>query len=65
MYHWEIPRKADFWAGWLTTEFTVTELKSDPLIRDKRALIFNLKNKGLTMVSGCTHLGIINIIRYT
>ncbi|MGC8939540.1 MAG: MBL fold metallo-hydrolase [Candidatus Bathyarchaeia archaeon] len=37
----------------------------DPWILDDRALIINVKNKGLIVISGCAHAGIINTILYT
>lgn len=38
--------------------------ESDRLLIDERALVFHLSGKGLVVVSGCAHTGIINIIRY-
>jgi 7,8-dihydropterin-6-yl-methyl-4-(beta-D-ribofuranosyl)aminobenzene 5'-phosphate synthase len=35
----------------------------DPLIHDDQCAIINVRNKGLVIVSGCGHAGIINIIR--
>lgn len=34
------------------------------LIRDDQSLVLNLKGKGLVVISGCAHAGIINTIRY-
>ena len=34
------------------------------LIKDDQALVMNLKDKGLVVVSGCSHAGIINTILY-
>jgi 7,8-dihydropterin-6-yl-methyl-4-(beta-D-ribofuranosyl)aminobenzene 5'-phosphate synthase len=36
----------------------------DPLLMDERALVFHLNGKGLVVVSGCAHAGIINTIHY-
>ena len=36
----------------------------DPLVKDDQALVMNLKNKGLVILSGCGHAGIINTIKY-
>lgn len=36
----------------------------DPLILDERALVLNVKGRGLVIISGCAHAGIINTIRY-
>jgi 7,8-dihydropterin-6-yl-methyl-4-(beta-D-ribofuranosyl)aminobenzene 5'-phosphate synthase len=35
----------------------------DPLILDERALVLYLKGKGLVIISGCSHAGVINTIR--
>jgi 7,8-dihydropterin-6-yl-methyl-4-(beta-D-ribofuranosyl)aminobenzene 5'-phosphate synthase len=39
--------------------------KPDPWIMDDRAIVMNVKGKGLVIVSGCAHAGIINTIRYS
>src|ERR1035437_4046196 len=36
----------------------------DPYVLDDRALVINIKDKGLVIISGCAHAGIINTIRY-
>jgi 7,8-dihydropterin-6-yl-methyl-4-(beta-D-ribofuranosyl)aminobenzene 5'-phosphate synthase len=36
----------------------------DPLILDDQALIANVSGKGLVVITGCGHAGIINICRY-
>jgi 7,8-dihydropterin-6-yl-methyl-4-(beta-D-ribofuranosyl)aminobenzene 5'-phosphate synthase len=38
-------------------------LERDP-IKDDQALVMNLKGKGLVVVSGCSHAGIINTVLY-
>jgi 7,8-dihydropterin-6-yl-methyl-4-(beta-D-ribofuranosyl)aminobenzene 5'-phosphate synthase len=35
----------------------------DPLIMDDQCAIMNLRNKGLVIITGCGHSGIINIVR--
>ena len=35
----------------------------DP-IRDDQALVINVKDKGLVVISGCAHAGIINTVEY-
>ncbi len=35
----------------------------DPIISDDQCLIINVRNKGLVIITGCGHAGIINIIR--
>lgn len=39
------------------------KLERDP-IKDDQALVMNLKGKGLVVVSGCSHAGIINTVLY-
>jgi 7,8-dihydropterin-6-yl-methyl-4-(beta-D-ribofuranosyl)aminobenzene 5'-phosphate synthase len=36
----------------------------DPLILDDQALILNVRDKGLVVLTGCGHAGIVNIVRY-
>src|ERR671924_1246293 len=38
--------------------------QSDPLIHDDQALVVNVRNKGLVVLTGCGHAGAINSIRY-
>jgi len=40
------------------------EWQPDPLILDDQALIVHVRNKGLLVLSGCGHAGIVNIVRY-
>ncbi len=37
---------------------------SDPLIFDDQAVVLNVRGKGLVVVTGCGHSGIVNILRY-
>ncbi|MHB1213110.1 MAG: MBL fold metallo-hydrolase [Candidatus Nanopelagicales bacterium] len=36
----------------------------DPLILDDQALIANVAGKGLVVITGCGHAGVVNIVRY-
>jgi 7,8-dihydropterin-6-yl-methyl-4-(beta-D-ribofuranosyl)aminobenzene 5'-phosphate synthase len=36
----------------------------DPLILDDQALIVHVRDKGLVVLTGCGHAGIVNIVRY-
>ncbi len=38
--------------------------QADPLIHDDQALVVNVRNKGLVVLTGCGHAGAINSIRY-
>jgi 7,8-dihydropterin-6-yl-methyl-4-(beta-D-ribofuranosyl)aminobenzene 5'-phosphate synthase len=44
--------------------FTEGKWRPDPEILEDRALAINVEDKGLVVVSGCAHAGIINTIRY-
>ena len=61
----EIPRRTQFEEGFPAHYAEIDgKLKPDPLIRDDQALVMNVKGKGLVIVSGCAHAGIINTILY-
>ncbi len=59
----EIPRTTDFEkiGGFLTVHNN--RLIEDVML-DDQALIINLENKGLVVISGCAHAGIINTIKH-
>ena len=61
----EIERTTDFEKG-LPVHYAEIDgkLEKDPLILDDQALVMNLKNKGLVIVTGCGHAGLINTVRY-
>lgn len=40
------------------------DLIPDPLVKDDQALVVNVKNKGLVILTACGHSGIINTINY-
>jgi len=61
----EIPRQTDFEEGYPPHRvFVDGKWKPDPWIWDDRAIIVNVKEKGLVVVSGCAHAGIINTALY-
>jgi 7,8-dihydropterin-6-yl-methyl-4-(beta-D-ribofuranosyl)aminobenzene 5'-phosphate synthase len=61
----EIPRGTSFEKGFLKHRALVAGAwQPDPLILDDRAVAFNVKGKGLVVISGCAHAGIINTITY-
>jgi 7,8-dihydropterin-6-yl-methyl-4-(beta-D-ribofuranosyl)aminobenzene 5'-phosphate synthase len=61
----EIPRRTSFEKGYTQHKtFAGGAWKSDPLIMDERAVAINIKGKGLVVVSGCAHAGIINTVTY-
>jgi 7,8-dihydropterin-6-yl-methyl-4-(beta-D-ribofuranosyl)aminobenzene 5'-phosphate synthase len=61
----EIPRKTSFETGYTPHRiFLNCSWQPDPLILDERAIAINIKGKGLVVLSGCAHAGIINTISY-
>ena len=60
----EIPKKTAFEKGMPMAFFEENgEEKWDP-IEDDTALLANVKGKGLVVLSGCAHSGIVNTVRY-
>jgi 7,8-dihydropterin-6-yl-methyl-4-(beta-D-ribofuranosyl)aminobenzene 5'-phosphate synthase len=61
----EIPRETSFEKGLMRHKsFMNGSWQPDPHIRDDRAIIINAKEKGLVVLSGCAHAGIINTVAY-
>jgi len=61
----EIPRKTSFEKGYPSHRaFVNGQWHPDPWIWDDRAIVIKLKRKGLVIVSGCAHAGIINTTLY-
>ncbi len=62
-----IPRTTTYEKGFplqYNEDLNTNNLIPDPLVNDDQAIVANIKNKGLVVISGCTHAGIINTIRY-
>ncbi|MBN2478764.1 MAG: MBL fold metallo-hydrolase [Parachlamydiales bacterium] len=58
----EIPRCTSFEKASLTTwRMNNNQIEVDPIL-DDQGLVFNIKDKGLVIISGCAHAGIINTI---
>lgn len=61
----EVERTVSFETGMPGMEMYVNETWiSDPIL-DDQALVFHVKDKGLIILSGCAHAGIINTIQYS
>ena len=61
----EIPRANDFEKGFPNHYSEVDgKMEDDSLIKDDQSVILNIKDKGLVIITGCAHAGIINIIEY-
>ncbi|MEM1581394.1 MAG: MBL fold metallo-hydrolase [candidate division WOR-3 bacterium] len=61
----EIPRNIPFETGYPQHKtFINGKWEQDPWIWDERAIIINVKQKGLVILTGCSHAGIVNTILY-
>ena len=63
----QIPRKTSFEKGFPLQYKEIEdekELVPDPLVNDDQAVVVNIKQKGLVVLTGCGHAGIINTINY-
>ena len=40
------------------------KMEPEPVIKDDQAIVFNIKEKGLVIITGCGHSGIINTVDY-
>jgi 7,8-dihydropterin-6-yl-methyl-4-(beta-D-ribofuranosyl)aminobenzene 5'-phosphate synthase len=61
----EIPRKTDFEKGYPQQRAFINGVwQPDPMVWDDRALAVNVKGKGLVVISGCAHAGIVNTVLY-
>ncbi|EGW40943.1 dihydropteroate synthase [Desulfosporosinus sp. OT] len=61
----EIDRTTDFEKGF-PIHYTKRNdnWECDPLIKDDQSVILNVRGKGLVIITGCAHSGVINTIRY-
>jgi 7,8-dihydropterin-6-yl-methyl-4-(beta-D-ribofuranosyl)aminobenzene 5'-phosphate synthase len=61
----EVARTTDFERGFPVHEARRNEhWMPDPLILDDQALIVRVRDKGLVVLTGCGHAGIVNIVRH-
>ena len=62
----EVDRASDFERGFPGHEaHRDGDWRPDPLILDDQALVANVRGRGLVVLTGCGHSGIVNIARYT
>jgi 7,8-dihydropterin-6-yl-methyl-4-(beta-D-ribofuranosyl)aminobenzene 5'-phosphate synthase len=60
----EVPRATPFETGFpIHWARRSQSWEPDPLILDDQCAIVNLRNRGLVVVTGCGHAGIVNIVR--
>ncbi len=61
----EVPRVTDFEQGFPPGRLLVDgEWQPDPWMWDDRGVVIRVKGKGLMVISGCAHSGIVNNVRY-
>ena len=61
----EVDRTTEFEKGFpIHQAFRHGEWQPDPLILDDQAAVLNVRDKGLVVLTGCGHAGIVNIVRY-
>jgi 7,8-dihydropterin-6-yl-methyl-4-(beta-D-ribofuranosyl)aminobenzene 5'-phosphate synthase len=60
----QIERTTDFEKGLKNQEAEIDgSWQADPWVYDDQALVINVRNKGLVVITGCGHAGVINILR--
>lgn len=60
----EIPSVCPFEEGMQSAFFNDGDVEQKDAIEDDSSLVFHLRGKGLIIVSGCAHAGIVNTIAY-
>lgn len=61
----EVDRTTEFEKGFLIHQaFRNDEWQPDPLILDDQAVVIYVRDKGLVVMTGCGHSGVVNIVRY-
>ena len=61
----EVDRTSGFEAGFATHQAYRGDLwEPDPLILDDQALVIHVAGKGLVILTGCGHAGVVNICQY-
>lgn len=60
----EIPRQSDFEKGAASFRYQENGEEKWDAIDDDTSLVANVKGKGLVVLSGCAHAGIINTVNY-
>jgi 7,8-dihydropterin-6-yl-methyl-4-(beta-D-ribofuranosyl)aminobenzene 5'-phosphate synthase len=60
----EIPRQTDFEKGFPIAHWRKDGRELRDEIEDDTAIVMHLKNKGLIILSGCAHAGIVNTVRH-
>ncbi len=59
-----IPRKTDFETGWAIVHRLEEDKEVWDAIEDDTSVVVHLRDKGLVILSGCAHAGIVNTVQY-
>lgn len=59
-----IPHNTDFEKGWPLPHYQKDGKEFWDSIADDSSVVMNLKDKGLVILSGCAHAGIVNTVQY-
>ncbi len=62
----EVPRVTDFETGMPPghQSFSDGAWRPDPLVHEDQAAVLHVRDKGLVILTGCGHAGIVNIVRH-
>jgi 7,8-dihydropterin-6-yl-methyl-4-(beta-D-ribofuranosyl)aminobenzene 5'-phosphate synthase len=61
----EVPRVTDYEPGFpFQQAWRNDRWEPDPLVLDDQAIIINVRDQGLVVITGCGHAGVVNITRY-
>lgn len=60
----EIPRKTDFEKGMPNAYYEDSGVEKKDNLEDDTGIVMNLRGRGLVVLSGCAHAGIINTVTY-
>jgi 7,8-dihydropterin-6-yl-methyl-4-(beta-D-ribofuranosyl)aminobenzene 5'-phosphate synthase len=61
----EVPRTTGYEPGFPAQQaWLAGRWEPDPLVLDDQALIVDVRDKGLVVITGCGHAGVVNICRY-
>ena len=60
----EIPRRTDFEKGFPVAHWQKDGKEMWDAIEDDTSVVMNLKDKGLVIISGCAHAGIVNTVTH-
>lgn len=60
----EIPRNCEFEPAYPNAVYEEDGQSCQDIIEDDSLIVMNLKNKGLVIISGCAHSGIINSVQH-